>query len=108
MKSVCVREDGKEAGRQDVESIVCPTMKRSSRQEACGPLNGGINIWGQRAAVCVSVRVSECVFVALDETGFSGFFLRLGIMQMSVEILQPSNLVFRHISCQRQACALSY
>jgi len=54
----CVREDGKEAGCQDVESIVCPTMKRSSRQESCGSLNGGINIWGQRAAACVCV----CVF----------------------------------------------
>lgn len=49
----CVREDGKEAGCQDVETIVCSTMKRSSRQESCGSLNGGINIWGQRAAVRV-------------------------------------------------------
>lgn len=102
----CVREEGKEAGRQDVESIVCPTMKRSSLQESCVSVNGGINIWGQRAAmracVCVGVSVWVCAFVstALDTAGFSRhFFLsRLEKMQMSAWILQTTKLVFKHFS----------
>jgi len=55
-----VREDGKDASCQDVESIVCPTMKRSSLQESCGSLSGGINIWGRQADMCMlrkNVRV---------------------------------------------------
>lgn len=69
----CVREDGKEAGHQDVESIVCPTMKRSSRQESCASLNGGINIWGQRAGVCVCMCVS-LLWLPWIKLDFQGFF----------------------------------
>lgn len=55
------------AERAGGSPLSVPTMEGSSRQESCGSLNGGINIWGQRGC---GLRAS--LFAAVpDETGFS-------------------------------------